>query len=523
MKEKDEFEHIDEQLQKLLIQRQQLLQKALRSDDHNQIYKAQKYIAKINQTSQSQQKSILLDSSYLSNMDRYEKPSAISWEMLRAVSRIPIIKAIIETRVEQVSNFLQIPEDKYSTGFIIRKKRTGSKIGEEKTTKEEEKEIDTIIEFLLKKGFGDGHYTDSFYTFTRKLIFDSLVFDQMTCEKLWTRASELTKLIPVDGSTIRLANEEEMRKRAKAIRGQYPKFVQVVNGVSVAEFYPFELAVGIRNVSTDIRRFGYGRSELEDLVQTITNILNAEMYNANYFRIGSNPKGIIRVSGNVNQARIEELKATWQAEVSGVMNAHKTPVLEADKIDFINTQSSNKDMEYSKYYEFLIKLTCAVYKIDPSEIGFTLNGSADVKPMFEGNNESRIKYSRDKGLKPLLRFYQSFLNTHIISEMFDGKYELRFVGIDARTYDQELELDIKASQAGFVSQEDMFKKYTGRDFDPNKDTILNPVFLQHQQMKMMGGAESNQFIEEEYGEEDNPFMKSLESDINKILQEPIDA
>jgi len=196
-----------------------------------------------------------------------------------------------------------------------------------------------------------------------------------------------------------------------------------------------------------------------------------------------------------------------------IHNSHRMPIIEADKLDFINTQTSNKDMEYSKYYEFLIKIACACYKIDPSEIGFPMNGSSESKPMFEGSNEARLKYSKDKGMKPLLNFVQAKLNKYIVQYLKGGKYELYFEGIDAETAQEELENDIKKINAGLMDLETGMAKY-GHKLNEKKDIILNPVYMQHLQMKQMGGEESNEFMEQE---ETNPFEKSLQKSWDRLM------
>ena len=60
-----------------------------------------------------------------------------------------------------------------------------------------------------------------------------------------------------------------------------------------------------------------------------------------------------------------------------------------------------------------------------------------------------------------------------------------FTGIEIEDEAAQVELDKKKSEAGFVSLEDMFAKYSGRKFDPNKDTILNTVYQSAQSNKKM--------------------------------------
>jgi phage portal protein BeeE len=280
---------------------------------------------------------------------------------------------------------------------------------------------------------------------------------------------------------------------------------------------------GVRNPTTDIRSNGYGRGELEDMILVVTALLNTNQYNANFFKVGSAPRGILKYSGNINHNTVEEFRKQWMAQVTGVQNAHKIPMINADKLDFINTHIPNKDMEWSRFQEFLIKINCAMYSIDPSEIGFPMSGSSDSKPMFEGNNEARLKYSRDKGLKPLLKYAESWVNKWIVSQL-DPNYVFRFVGIeDEKNELDDLDADIKRL-SNFMTLNEIREKY---NLPPVKggDIVLNSVYnqalnqqaqmdLQKQQMSMGGG---DQDMSQEDDGEDNPFYKSLMDELPQIL------
>lgn len=520
----EKVQHLDEQSRLANIEKGLILEKMLKSNNAQDIFKAQGIIRRLNtnrggsnEAGEGQVKSMLIDPYALNQSMGYaEKQFSVSYQVLRNMGKVPVMKAIIGTRVEQVVDFLEPQRDRHSTGFVIRPKRF--KPGEEdkeKLTKAEEKEVEQITEFLLNCGTPDKEWHgDTLETLIRKFIPDCLTLDQGTFETVRNNMMEPQEVIATDGATFRIADswdDDIYTGDKEEIDGHYPSYVQVWDGRIIADFYPWELCFGIRNPQSSIYANGYGRSEMEDLIQTVTSILHADQYNANYFKLGSNPKGILKVSGNVNTSRIEELKGQWSAQMAGVANAHKMPVIEADKLDFINTQASNKDMEYSKYYEFLIKIGCAVYKLDPSEIGFPLPGSSTQTPMFEGNNAQRLQFSKDKGLKPLLKFVQRQLNKYIVSYMFDGKYEIVFAGLDAETAEQELEADIKKMGAGLMTLETGLAKY-GHKFDSEKDILLNPVYLQYKQMAQMGGEESNEYMDENYyeEEEDNPFEKAFQ-------------
>ena len=210
----------------------------------------------------------------------------------------------------------------------------------------------------------------------------------------------------------------------------------------------------------------------------------------------------------------------------GARNSWKTPVVEGDSVELIDLEKRCRDFEYSKWIEFLIKFSCAIYTIDPAEINFPLSGgSGDSNPLFGQNNESRIKFSRDKGLYPLLNFGKRKFNKYLISQFFDNKYELAFVGMDGLTVKDELEMDVK-KVSSFMKINEARKKW-GLEEDPDADIVGNSVYMQNKQMKqqqqmMEQQNEQQQNAEnpEQQGEEEvNPFMKDFEDYLSKLDKE----
>jgi HK97 family phage portal protein len=288
-----------------------------------------------------------------------------------------------------------------------------------------------------------------------------------------------------------------------------------------AEFYPWELCFGVRNPSTNIRANGYGRSELEDLISTITSMLNADSYNGKFFRHGSAPKGALLVKkGNLNPDKVAQLRRDWNAMLSGVENMHKTPVLDAESVEWLDLQKNNRDMEFSKFQEYLIKVACAIYKISPEEIGFTLEGSKGGLGGSDSGKEEK-KYSMDKGLKPLLTAIEGWINKYIIGPKTGWQYEFKFVGIDVESAKEE---EDRLAQAVTTYME-VNEVRKARGLKPKKgyDIILNPIISQMRQMEQQSEMDqqqgqqekedqnkvnTNPFMDEE-NEANNPFAKSF--------------
>lgn len=537
------FEDLQEQKQKLIIAEQVMLNKALTSNDVDSIFKAQTYIDKnIKQRQDVDQKSMLVDPFYLNSSTGYkDRGFSLSYDVLRAMSRTHVIKSIIETRKDQIMSFCEPQKDKYSPGFIVQKREKFSGVKKEvKLSKKEEQRIEDIIEFLLQCGNTENFWHgDTFDEFIGKIVTDSLTLDQAVFEIVRNRKGQIIEFFACDGGTYRVADslvdsENQPRNLTQPktlVRGYEPSHVQIYQSNVMASFYPWELCFGLRNPTTDIRLNGYGRSELEDMIQVVTAIINSDQYNMNFFKVGSSPKGILKYTGNINPNTVEEFKKQWQTQVAGVMNMHKIPLINADKLDFINTHVPNKDMEFSRFQEFLIKISCALYKIDPSEIGFPMSGSSDSKPMFEGNNEARLKYSRDKGLKPLLKRIQFWINKWLVWQL-DRDYEFRFVGIeDENSKKDDLDQDIQ-KLSNFETINEVRRRRNLKDIEGG-DIIANPSFLQakqqEQMMAMQGNQGANQMMDEEEGggdeeqdyegpdEFNNPFMKALKNELPKLL------
>lgn len=529
-----------------LQQREQtLVEKALRSNDPNTLIQVKKWFD-VQKKDETDYKSLLFDPFYTYQSLGYrEKPTSIAFQTLRNMYTAPIIKAIIGTRIEQVVNFSEPQTSDTNVGWMIRRKRNLFGEDNKELTDEDKKIIEYIVDFLLNGGTDSNYWdSDSFEDFLRKIVPDSLVLDQMTFEVVRNKVGRPREFFATDGATYRLLDPDRVKNNPEAveINGFYPKYVQVINEVVEWDFYPWELCFGIRNPTTNIYRNGYGRSELEDLIKIVTWMLYADAYNGKFFSQGAAPKGILKLSGNINEARLQEFKQQWIAQITGVHNAWKTPVLESDKMEWIDLQKTNRDMEFTKWNEYLVKLCCAIYKIDPSEISLPLSGSVNQSStLFEGNNKVRIEYSQEKGLKPLLKFLQSKINKWIIHPLHPD-FEFVFVGVDLEDEDKILESDIK-KLSNFEGLKEVRRRRGLPDKIDDDDIILNGIFFQYQAQKNMGGMGSNMALGDLFGgggggeEEEqnntnpyfmspkdeegneNPFVKAFDTEVKKLINE----
>lgn len=539
----EQLEFLKQFEQEIAAEKSIMMQKALTSQDPHTLVKAQQLWADVQQRKDTGFKTQLFDPwDPGQHLDYKAKPVSISYETLRRMSRTPIIKAIIQTRVEQCAAFSEPAKRSYDIGFVIKKKGIEVRDIDKKMTKKERLEADRITEFLLNGGDNDNSWHfDTFDTHVRKIVPDSLALDQGCFEVVRNRKGIPVEFLTVDGATMRLAqsfDDEKWKNKASTnsmnikmipVRGYYPSYVQVMDSRPVAEYYPWELSFGIRNPSTNIYNNGYGESELEVLIQIITWMLNSDTYNGNFFKQGSAPKGFLRIKNG--GTKIEEFRQYWRAMTQGVYNSWRTPILESEDVEWVDMHKGNDEMGFEKWQEYLLRVACANYKMDPSEISFHLAGGTDAKTIFESSNEYKLKYSKDKGLKPLLKHYKRRWNKYIVKPL-NPEFELTLAGLE-EDENEEYERDFKAVGSTMGYMEFREKWYGKRELEED-DLIMNPVFMQAKQMEQMGNQESDAFVDQNYGggfqddveqfgqayrennqqDQDNPFLKELNDFMN---------
>jgi len=494
-------------------------------------------------------KAFFLDPDQIHNAMGYkDKPFSLSYDILRRMAtQDAVIAAIINTRVNQVSAFSRPARFDYSgVGYEIKLRDPN-----ETPSEEDKKMIVALEEFLENTGFDRDTSRDSFDTFLRKIVRDRLIYDQVCFEIVPDRKGRPAAFYAVDASTIRVASEQLMESVEGEIdEDEEIKYVQIIDGQIVAQFTANELAFCTANPRSDIDVSPYGFSELEQLIKIVTSRLWAEEYNTKFFSQGGTTKGIINLkpgtskdgddlsSYTIPQEQIEAFRRQWLAQVSGVSNSWKTPVVSVPDLQYVEVGKSNSEMEYEKWMNYLVNVACAVYQIDPAEINFPNRGgiSNSSGGLGEGGIKDRIKNSRDKGLRPLLRFIEDCINRHIIYK-FDPRFVFAFVGIDSKSEAEIADLNRKHVETYMTVNEIRRRE----DLDPlppeQGDVILNSVWLQYvnsqkqlelqqKQMEIMNQQGFGGFEEEggndedtDYQEQDNETSDKSEVEAKDIMED----
>ncbi len=522
-----------------------LFDKAIKSDDPNVVQKAIGYFnnGKNENVNGEKIKSMLVDPLDIASSFGYkDKPTRLTYTTLQRMASTPFTAITLNTRLNQISKFCVPQPDEYSAGFKIRMRNR-----ELRPTDEDKRNMEKITNFILDGGFGGYRWgRDDFETFMSKIMRDSLTYDQYTYEILENRKGIPQEFQATDAATYRIAYPDYRTAEIKndPLTGQecLPNIVQIYQGGIENEFYPWELCFGVRRPRTDLSVSGYGFSELEELVNVVTSLLYSDEYNRRFFSQGSAPKGILTFnSSNVSETAIKDFKRAWQMQMSGVYNSWKTPILEAEKFNWIDLMKSNRDMEFTQWQNYNIKLHSAIFLIDASELGFDISRGDSGSSLFEGSIEKRIKYSRDKGLLPLLRNSAKNINKHLVWRI-DNRYEFVFAG-DEEDEDAVLDKSIK-ELSNFKTVDEVRAKYdlTPLGKENGGDLILNGSWISVYNNRMLQQANQQQDENEgkDFGDEggsynplqdeeqdnneeenvqkaqDNPFVKDLQNYLSTL-------
>lgn len=392
----------------------------------------------------------------------------------------------------------------------------------------------------------------------RAWVRDALTYDKYATEIVPDRAGRPHHWFPIDGATVKFAsnrlkdykqvaenfinldilypeNKVEALEKQKVLdlkpelldKNAY-KYVQVVRGRIERAYTEDELKLGIRNTTTDIYANGYGVAELELVVSLVTGHLNAEFYNQAYFTQGFSAKGILHIKAPLNRRKVETVRQQWQHMLKGARNSFQTPIFAGmEDVAWIPLTQNHNDIGFEGWMRYLVKMICAIYQIDPHEIGIGFKDEGSGSGGMSGDNtKEKIDMSKDKGLYPLLRHIENYINESIIKP-FDSRFIIKFCGVTSETRDesvkrQDLERKFKKT-VNEIRAEDGLPPLPGMD-----DFIAGPEYAswygqfskKAEEQTQQANDAAMQAAQAQGGEEeDNSFYgKDLESNLIKPEQ-----
>jgi hypothetical protein len=131
--------------------------------------------------------------------------------------------------------------------------------------------------------------------------------------------------------------------------------------------------------------------------------------------------------------------------------------------------------------------------MDPAELGFVFGSEGQTNSLVAQGPTERIIASKERGLRPLLRAVESWMNRWVIYE-YNEDFTLDFVGLDSLSEKDRTQLDITTLR-GFRTINEVRTEHDLPKLDsPVADMILDPTYIQQvtalqaqEQQAEMGG------------------------------------
>lgn len=435
------------------------------------------------------------------------KMSRISNRMLKEVSvRDWLVSTIIQTRIDTLLRFSRPEHRRFEMGFRIVKKDKASEY-----SKEELEEIAALEDFIYNCGRKEGTPADDrmlFGEFLKLTVRDALTFGHVAIEKIKTRGGGLHRFRPLPAESVYLINKrlskEQIASEQKAAEQTYgkplsdndPRKDQKINEVPIdyykyvqmsynmqplAHFGDEDLIFKLFNPQNFADSNGYCYSPLELAIINITNHLNVENYNANFFTHGYAARGILHLKGTLTQAQLMNFRRQFYNSISGQQHAWRTPIVSGlEDVQWVPMSGSAREMEYINFNNHLMRVICSMFQIDPIELGLDyLVSGTGRSPSQQANNEYKIAYSRERGLYPILMFIEDLINGDIlpaIDKSLAEKYKFMFTGYTDDTPQTEI-AQMQAEMSVWKSMNDILVQAQKPKLNtPAADLPLNQAF-----------------------------------------------
>lgn len=307
----------------------------------------------------------------------------ISFDQLRALAdNYDILRLAIETRKDQIGSLswdLQV--------------RSGEIFPVEKI-----KEIKKSLNYPDKE--------NTFHTWSRLIMEDSLVIDAATIYPRRTRGGKLYALEVVDGATIKPLIDTTGRRPLPPS----PAYQQVLHGVPAVDYTVDELIYCKYNPRTNHL---YGMSPVEQIILLINIALRRETSVLQFYTEGTVPEALIGVPQTWSPEEIREFQRLMDQYMAGDTARRRRMTFVPGGMDYHPTKEAQLKDEMD---EWLARVVCFAFSIPPTALTRQVNRSTAEEAQATALQE---------GLAPRKQWFKGLMN-FILEKYFDAP-ELDFV------------------------------------------------------------------------------------------------
>lgn len=171
----------------------------------------------------------------------------------------------------------------------------------------------------------------------------------------------------------------------------------------------------------------YGYAPTQAVLDLIKSLHYSTLYNKRFFEESSIPDGVLSIL-NTSKPEMDNFLSQWQSDFKA--QPHKFAVVNQD-IKWMPLSALQKELEFLETQAWYYKLIIAMFGLTPAELGIT----DDVN---RATAATQAELSRRKGIRPLLKLLEDYINEEIMSEFGDEDIIFQFIYDDPTEKNQAL-------------------------------------------------------------------------------------
>jgi hypothetical protein len=398
-------------------------------------------------------KALDFDPDALTHFYSGEKPNGghpgargLPYSTLLSASELSTITPFVRRRVSQTVEFSKPQPHPHALGYAIDLRDENAR--KRTKTKGAQKMIEHIEQVFNRR--------EPFRRTLGKMAHDSFVYDQACAEIRYTVGHKPHSFRAVDASTIWRARPKLDPKTGR--RTGPTGFIQMIGDQIRNKWSEDEILFGVRRERSGIYFNGYGFPEIQEAYDVIVDILRARSYNSMFFINGMSAAKMLVFKTAMDRRLFGAFQAQMRAQLRGVDNVFRTAMLILnpdggpeslkESVEALDLGYSNKDMEFSQFFMFLMQLNAAIWGIDLAELGMDKLGGVGAPGLNDSNPKDTILLSREFGMRPNMAAMEGWFNENIVWRI-DEDFGWYARGLDDVSETQRINLTTQAVNGGY--------------------------------------------------------------------------
>lgn len=222
-------------------------------------------------------------------------------------------------------------------------------------------------------------------------------------------------------------------------------YVQEVDSQIVAGWTSDQISIDITQPSIWIDKLPFGQGSLfQQSIELTAAWVNGWQYNQNLFRTNY-PERLVKIAGDWDPNALEAMKRKIFSE-AGPASWERLLLMPGDEdfdVQVYPLRDTPRDLMFGELLRIIINLKTAVYRMDPSTIGFSHDAGSGNSLFAVGDREQQLAMAEEEGFHGLLQNLANWF-TEAIVKPWHPDLIMIFDGLKQEEERERIELATKA-------------------------------------------------------------------------------